>query len=293
MSKHLTRTTVVSFRRLSVFLIIKSLEKMVKDFYKILGLPKWKFGDDCIKNISKDDETKWLLDEDKHISLDIQERFKDLSEAYDVLNDRYKKMFYDEKLKDFNLWENSSDCSLNFTNGLEECDYNDDNKIAKRDYRKFTDDVDAGYDEEGRKRNSTNSNRSSNTSSSDTSNHSIISLGNKGCSGSRSSSSSSFKGTTNGIRISSRPNSQCIQINNSRKSDFHIDYIKERNLKRPIYCKRWIIKIRSEQKTQIQSEEEDNPPIQINIFLTIEKLVSGEETLETIERAYFFYFKKY
>lgn len=72
---------------------------MIKDFYKIIGLPKWKYSDAYKHKIPKEDETKWLLDTEECSSSDIGDRFKESSKAYDVLNDRYKKCFTTKILK--------------------------------------------------------------------------------------------------------------------------------------------------------------------------------------------------
>lgn len=143
-SKHLLGST--SFLFLRPFVFFDQIRKMIKDFYKIIGLPKWKYSDAYKHKIPKEDETKWLLDTEECSSSDIGDRFKESSKAYDVLNDRYKKMFYDENFKRYEGREND----------LEEHNLTGSTEI-KKNYLEFSD---AAFDDAGRKSNNQSSTKS-------------------------------------------------------------------------------------------------------------------------------------
>ncbi|KAL9969624.1 hypothetical protein ACROYT_G021859 [Oculina patagonica] len=66
---------------------------MGKDYYKILGVPKTA-KDDEIKKAYRKLALKWHPDKNK--SADAEEKFKEISEAYDVLSDKEKREIFDK-----------------------------------------------------------------------------------------------------------------------------------------------------------------------------------------------------
>ncbi len=68
---------------------------MTKDYYKILELNK-NASDDEIKKAYKKLAFKWHPDKNPNNKLEAESKFKDISEAYQVLSNNEKKMIYDK-----------------------------------------------------------------------------------------------------------------------------------------------------------------------------------------------------
>ena len=69
----------------------RKIEKMGRDYYKILGIAKGAT-DDEIKKAYRKMAVKWHPDKNK--SPEAEEKFKDIAMAYDVLKDKKKRDLY-------------------------------------------------------------------------------------------------------------------------------------------------------------------------------------------------------
>ena len=68
---------------------------MGKDYYKILGVSR-NASDDELKKAYRKQALKWHPDRNKDNKKEAEEKFKDISEAYEVLSDKDKRAVYDQ-----------------------------------------------------------------------------------------------------------------------------------------------------------------------------------------------------
>ena len=68
---------------------------MGKDYYKILGVNR-NASDDELKKAYRKQALKWHPDRNKDNKKEAEEKFKDISEAYEVLSDKDKRSVYDQ-----------------------------------------------------------------------------------------------------------------------------------------------------------------------------------------------------
>jgi len=68
---------------------------MGKDYYQILGVDK-NAGDDAIKKAYKQMALKWHPDRNPNNTEAASKKFKEVSEAFEVLSDKNKKAVYDQ-----------------------------------------------------------------------------------------------------------------------------------------------------------------------------------------------------
>ncbi|KAJ1982332.1 Molecular chaperone (DnaJ super) [Dimargaris cristalligena] len=68
---------------------------MAKDYYQILGISK-DAGEDAIKKAYRTMALKWHPDRNKDNNAEAERKFKEVSEAYEVLSDKNKRAIYDQ-----------------------------------------------------------------------------------------------------------------------------------------------------------------------------------------------------
>jgi len=86
----------------------------MSDYYKILGVNKTSSSDD-IKKAYRKLALKWHPDKNPNNKEEASNKFKEISEAYDVLSDTNKRNQYDQFGNNVNTFRNNTGFNRNFT----------------------------------------------------------------------------------------------------------------------------------------------------------------------------------
>lgn len=90
------------------FLFDRTMADSAKDYYEILGVPK-DASDDIIREAYKKLALKWHPDKNLDNKIEATEKFREISQAYQVLSDSQKRLMYDRGERRFNQADDSDD----------------------------------------------------------------------------------------------------------------------------------------------------------------------------------------